>query len=396
MLEGSTLSDLRVLEYGDMVSGPYCARLLADAGADVVKLETPEGDASRKRGPFPDGVTDHEWSGLYLYLNANKRGITLDIEQQSDLEIFHDLLRHVDVLVINRSIEFLERFGLRWRHLKQLNPRLIVTIITPFGLTGPYRNYAGDDLIAISAGGLAYATPGSPDMVHDADQEPPLRANTYVGEFLAGIQGSIATLAAVMTRNWTGEGGEVDLSQQEAVATILNWELAHASYLEPKRRRPMVSGRMPNAYMPCKDGYVVVMASMESHWQGLVEMMGSPDWSQSEVFGIATERARNWDALEPLLLEWTMNHTGEEIARMAQSKGVPFFPAYRVGQMVESDQVAARKFLWNLEAPNGQKFQLPGYPIRMEGHSGQLRRPAPRLGEHSAQVLEEWLGNSTT
>ena len=153
---------------------------------------------------------------------------------------------------------------------------------------------------------------------------------------------------------------------------------------------------MPNAYMPCKDGYVVVMASMESHWQGLVEMMGSPDWSESEVFGSATERARNWDALEPLLLEWTMNHTGEEIARMAQSKGVPFFPAYRVGQMVESDQVAARKFMWNLEAPNGQKFQLPGYPIRMEGHSGQLRRPAPRLGEHSAQVLEEWLDNSMT
>ena len=390
----TTLSDLRVMEYGDLVSGPYCARLLGDAGADVVKVEPPAGDQSRRRGPFPDGVVDPEWSGLYLYVNANKRGITLDLEEQRDMGTFHDLLRHVDVLVLNHTPAHLERLGLRRYQLRELNPGLIVTTITPFGLWGPYRDFSGDDLIAVSAGGLAHATPGIPDMVHDPNQETPLRANAYVGEFLAGIQGAIASMAAIMTREQTGEGAEVDVSQQEAVAMVIPYELAHASYLEPKRREPMIFGAMPNAYLPCKDGYVVVVAIMEPHWKALTELIGNPELAQIKIFSDAAERARNWDALEPMLLEWTMRHTGAEIAQLAQSKGIPCFPAYTVGQMVDSEHVAARRFLWTLEEPKGRKFKLPGYPVHMDSTPWCLRRPAPKLGEHTAEVLREWLGYS--
>ena len=172
---------------------------------------------------------------------------------------------------------------------------------------------------------------------------------------------------------------------------VIPYELAHASYHEPKKREPTIFGAMPNAYLPCKDGYVVIMAVMDSHWQALMELTGNQDWGHMEIFASAQERARNWDALEPMLLEWTMNRTGAEITGLAQSKGVPCFAAYSVGEMVESEQVAARGFMWDLEGPGGQKFQLPGYPVRMEAMPWRLRRRAPRLGEHNVQVIGEWL-----
>ena len=392
MTPTSALSDLKVLEYGDMVPGAYCARLLADAGADVVKVEPPGGDGSRRRGPFPDGVEDPDWSGLFLYLNANKRGISLDLAQPDGSDLFRELAACADILVLDLSAAEIDRLGLRWQQLMKSNPRLIVTAITPFGLTGPHRDYAGDDLIAVSAGGLAYATPGIPDKIQDPEKEPPLRANTYVGDFLAGIQGAMASVLAVLRRGLTGEGCEVDVSRQEAVAMVLPFDLAHASYHQPKKREPTIFGAMPNAYLPCKDGYVVIMAVIDSHWQALMDLTGNPDWGELEIFASAQERARNWDALEPLLLEWTMSHTGAEITEQAQGKGIPCFPAYTVGEMVESEHVAARGFMWDHEGPGRKKFQLPGYPVRMEAAPWRLRRGAPRLGEHNNDVVADWLG----
>ena len=386
------MSDLKVLEYGDMVPGAYCARLLADAGADVVKVEPPQGDSSRRRGPFPDGIEDINWSGLFLYLNANKRGATLDLGRSGDAALFRELVAQTDVLVLDLPPREIDRLGLSWHNLKGSNPRLVWTAITPFGLTGPYRDYAGDDLIAVSAGGLAHATPGIPDMIHDPEKEPPLRANTYVADFLAGIQGAVASMVAILSRGITGHGSEVDISRQEAVAMVIPFDLAHASHHQAKKREPSIFGAMPNAYLPCRDGYVVIMAIIDAHWQSLMELTGYPEWGELEIFANALERARNWDALEPMLLEWTMSHTGAEIAELAQSKGVPCFPAYSVGKMVNSEQVVARGFMQDLKGPDGQTFQLPGYPVRMEATPWRLRRGAPKLGEHTSEVMKDWLG----
>ena len=394
MTRPSALSDLKVLEYGDMVPGAYCARLLADAGADVVKVEPPAGDSSRRRGPFPGNVSDPDWSGLYLYLNANKRGVTLEFAQPKDWAIFQGLAAKADVLVLDQNAREIDNLGLRRHNLKGLNPRLIVTAITPFGLTGRKRDYTGDDLIAVSAGGLAYATPGIPDMVHDPEKEPPLRANAYVGDILAGVQGALATMVAVLSRSLSGEGCEVDVSRQEAVSMVLPFEFAHASHHNAKKREPNIFGAMPNAYLPCKDGYVVIMAVMDAHWQALMDLTGNPDWGENELFANAQERARNWDALEPMLLEWTMSLSGAEITRLAQGKGIPCFPAYSVGDMVESEHVKAREFMWQMEGPQGQSFKLPGYPVRMAATPWQLRRRAPKLGEHNQEVFSEWLGQN--
>ncbi|HIM36565.1 MAG TPA: CoA transferase [Dehalococcoidia bacterium] len=387
----SALSNLKILEYGDMVPGAYCARLLADAGADVVKVEPPGGDSARRNGPFPGDAKDPNWSGLYLYLNANKRGITLDLATQKDMTVFKQLAAKADVLVLDNTAAEIDNLGLRRHDLQALNPGLIVTAITPFGLTGPKRDHTGDDLIAVSAGGMAYATPGMPDMIRDPEKEPPLRANTYVGDILAGVQGAVATMVAVLSRSLNGQGSEVDVSRQEAVSMVLPFELAHASHHEAKRREPTISGAMPNAYLPCKDGYVVIMAVMDAHWRALMDLTGNPDWGEIEIFANAQERARNWDALEPLLMEWTMNLSGAEITRLAQAQGIPCFPAYSVGDMVDSEHVKAREFMWQMEGPQGQKFQLPGYPVRMAATPWQLRRPAPKLGEHNDEVIDGWL-----
>ena len=402
MFQAGALSGLKVVELTDQVAGSFCARLLGDAGADVVKVEPPAGDRLRRNGPYPGGVPDPDWSGLFLYLNSNKRGLSLDIEAPEGRTAFLDLVAASDFLVVGQNSLEIERLGLRRERLQEQlsgsNPGLIVTAITPFGLSGPNSTYLGDELIAISAGGMAFATPGIPDRLQDPASEPPLRSNTHMAGYLAGVQGAVASVAALLSRSMPGAGQnvgcEIDLSIQEAVAAVMPFELAHASYHKAKRRQPEIFGVMPNTYLPCKDGYVVVMAIMEAHWRNLMDLAGNPEWSNLEVFSSAVERARNWDALEPLLLEWTMDHTGAEIARLAQERGIPCFPAYTVGQMVDSAHVIERGFMMDLEGPGGQKFKLPGYPVRMEHTPWRLSRPAPKLGEHTGEVLTEWLGYS--
>ena len=388
----SSLEGVRVVEYTEMASASFCARLLGDAGADVVKVEPPEGDRYRRHGPFPDGEPDPDWSGMFLYLNANKRGVGLDREDPGQSAVFNELLVKADILVVGRQSAEIGEQGLRRDALQHLNPGLIVCAVTPFGLTGPNSGYVGDDLTAVASGGLSFATPGVPDGVADPAEEPPLTANTPLGELMTGVLASSGCVAALLARQFTGQGCEIDISLQEGVAAVMPYELAHASYHEPKKRELLGFALMPNVYLPCKDGYVVLMAVLEGHWRNLMAAAGNPDWGDLEVFGTALERGRNWDALEPLLLEWTMSHTGEEIARLAQERGVPCFPAYTVGQMMESDHVVERGFLHEFTSPKGRRFKLPGHPIRMSATPWQSFRPAPRLGQHTAEVMRDWLG----
>ncbi len=392
----AALTGVRVVEYTEMASASFCARLLGDAGADVVKVETPEGDRHRRHGPFPDGQPDPGWSGLFLYLNANKRGVGLDLQDPPQNAAFYELVAKADILAVGGQSAEIVRRGLRREALEHLNPGLIVAAITPFGLSGPNSAYVGDELTGVAAGGLSFSTPGIPDGVQDPAEEPPLQANTPLGELMTGVLGSAACVAALLARQFSGQGCEIDLSLQEGVAAVMPYELAHAAYHEPKKRDPSVFGLMPNVYMPCKDGYVVIMAVIDGHWRSLMEAVGNPDWAELEVFATAQQRALNWDALEPLMLEWTMSHTGEEIARLAQERGVPCFPAYTVGQMMESTHVAERGFLQEFTSPEGRTFQLPGHPIRMSETPWRTFRPAPRLGQHTVEVLRDWLGRSET
>ncbi len=397
-----------MLEYAETASASFCARLLGDAGADVVKVEPPQGDHYRKRGPFPDGCPDPDWSGMFLYLNANKRSVGLDAQsmpQTADARkaagrpgqggqepAFNELAAKADILVVGGQSVDIRRQGMRREVLQHLNPGLIVAAITPFGLLGPKSGCLGDELTAAAAGGLSFSTPGVPDGVQDPDEEPPLTANTPLAELMTGVLGSVACVAALLARRFSGQGCEIDLSLQEGVAAVMPYELAHAAYHEARTRQPAGFALMPNVYMPCRDGYVVIMAVLDDHWRLLMDAAGNPEWGGLEVFATARDRSLNWDALEPLMLEWTMSHTGEEISRLAQERGVPCFPAYTVGRMMESPHVTERAFLKDFRSPGGRNFKLPGHPIRMSATPWRSFRPAPRLGQHTDEVLRDWLG----
>ena len=213
----SALAGIRVLEFTEMASASFCARLLGDAGADVVKVERPGGDRYRHHGPFPDGHPDPNWSGMFLYLSANKRGIKLDLIHPSHKAVFDDLVAAADILIVGGQSADIERQGLRREVLRHLNPGLIVAAITPFGLTGPSSGHLGDEMTAVASGGLSFATPGVPDGVQDPVNEPPLTANTPLAELMTGVLGSTACVAALLSRQFSGQGCEIDLSLQEGL-----------------------------------------------------------------------------------------------------------------------------------------------------------------------------------
>ncbi len=388
------LAGLRVLEVGEMTAGPYAAKLLADYGAQVVKIEQPGGDPARRLGPFPAGRPDPELSGLFLYLNTNKHGLTLNPDHAAARLLLGRLLDSFDVLVTNLPRMQLEAWDLLPVTLRQRHPRLICTTITPFGLDGPYSEYRGDELIAYAMGGIAYSTPGMPDAAENLEGEPPLHPACSMAETIAGVIAAAATMLAVFAREQTEEGCHVDISQQAAVAAMEQRDVAAFSYSGIPFNRllnPNVIGRMPNFYLRCKDGYVALAAFLDHQWTRLVEAMGNPDWARSELFADASARSANWQALRQRLTEWTMTKVGGELYELAEQLELPWFPFYPLSKMVESEHVRARGSLVEVERA-GCRFRMPGPPIQMGGTPWSLRLPAPRLGEHTHMILHEWLG----
>src|SRR5713101_9091976 len=217
------LEGIRVLELGQMVSAAYTAKLLADLGADVIKVEEPHGDIARQRGPFPDGVPDPEKSGLFLALNTNKRSVTLDLTHDHGRDQLRHLLGLADILIHNYPPASMSKFGIDYDTFRQINPRLVMCSITPFGLTGPYKDYKAYEITSAHGGGWAWLSPtGS-----DRPDLPPLKAFGQQADFQAGLAAATATLAAYYRASETGVGEHIDLSAQEFVASFLEQNLIY-------------------------------------------------------------------------------------------------------------------------------------------------------------------------
>lgn len=390
------LADLKVVELGDGTAGPFAAKMLGDYGADVVKIETGAGDSSRRRGPFPNSSTDPEASGLFHYLNTNKLGLRLDFSRPGDRTMLDRLLARADILVTNLPAAGLRDADAEPQALRRRHPRLIVTTISPFGCVGPWSTRRGDELVTYAMGGLAYATPGMPDAAEDLEREPPLHPDCFAAETLAGIAAATGTMAAVHGRRLTGMGCHIDLAQQAAVAVMQNRDVTTCAYLGVPYARQITAtffGRMPNFYVPCKDGYVVLAAPVDHQWDRLVEAMGSPAWASTPQFATVGARGQNWAELRLKLIAWTMNLTGAELFALAGKLRAPFFQFYALSQMAGSEHVAERGSLVDIEL-GGRPARMPGAPIGMRGTPWTLRRAAPRLGEHNAVVLRDWLGGA--
>lgn len=388
------LTGISVVELGDGTSAAFAAKLFGDFGAEVVKVEAPAGDSTRRRGPFPDGKPDPEASGLYLYLNVNKYGVTLDLDTAGGQDSLKRLLSTADIFITNLPADRLDVAQFDAPTLRRLHPRLIVTTISPFGMTGPWATRKGDELVTFAMSGLAYGTPGMPDASEDLVHEPPLHPSCFAGETIAGLVAANASLVALFGRDRTDDGCHVEVSQQAAMASMQIRDTTTASYTGMPYDRllnPNTIGRMPNFYLPCKDGYVTVAAPMDEHWTRLVEAMGRPDWAISEEYAQGAARTRNWIALRLKLIEWTMSLTGGELHQIAERAQLPMFPFYSVRGLADSDHVRGRDSLVEIEI-GGRKARMPRAPFAMRDTPWQLRRPAPRLGQHNDIVFGQRVG----
>jgi len=387
------LAGVTVVELGDGTAGPYAAKLFGDLGADVIKVEEPSGDSTRRRGPFPDGRPDPEASGLFMYLNTNKFGVMLELDGQAGVQAMHRLLERADIFITNLPAKRLASLPFNAAALRSRYPRLVVTTISPFGMEGPWSERLGDELITYAMSGMAYSTPGMPDAADDLVREPPLHPGCFVSETISGLVAAEASMAALIGRGCSGQGCHIELSQQAAVAAMQIRDVTSASYIGSRYNRllnPITIGRMPNFYLPCKDGYVTVAAPMEIHWKRLTQAMGNPTWAQSETYATEAARTANWVTLRLKLIEWTMTLTGAELHALAEKMQLPIFPFYSIRKMAESEHSRERRTLVEVEI-GGRSAHMPAAPFKMRATPWTLRRPAPRLGEHTAMILKDGL-----
>ncbi|MBI4516794.1 MAG: CoA transferase [Deltaproteobacteria bacterium] len=384
------LSGVRVVEYGQMVAAPYAAKLLADLGAEVIKVEPLGGDLARTRGPFPHGSTDLNASGLFLYLNTNKRGLTLNLSTERGRALFSALVARADILLHNVPPAEMAALGMDYEALAAVNPRLVMTSITPFGLAGPHSHYAATDLVLWNAGGIGYLNGGGPG----SEQWPPLKAFGQQAEFQGGVTAAVATLGALLAAARDGRGQHVVISIQEALAAMLELTFSYWPYMGVVASRLGIKPIQPLDFMECRDGWIFLCCIEEHQWRGFVELMGNPDWASLELFDNRLSRAQNWDALKLLLQDWVKAHSVDELYRAAQQRRIPFAPVSTMGDLLHSEHLKARGFFASLAHPGGAAVTIPGAPYQFSRTPWTLAAPAPRLGEHSADILTQHLGLS--
>ena len=377
------LGALRIVECGQGVSAAFGAKMIADLGAEVIKVEPPGGDLTRHRGPFPNDQPDPEKSGLFIYLNANKRGVTVDLGQSEGRELLGRLLEKADILVHNVPPRERAHQGLDSPTLCAKYPALIVASISMYGDRGPRANWRGYELNASNAGGWAYLSPGASPY----PELPPLKPFGAQCDFQGGAHAALTSLAAMRHKLRTGKGQAIDVSEQETIAAMLEMNFMHWTYAgrETSRLGSRVLG--PWFLADCQDGKILVLTIEEDQWQRLVELMGNPEWAQEEIFKDRVLRAQNMDALKALMTEWLASWKVTDLYQAAQERRIPFAPVNTMRQMYESDHLLERKYFVQLDQPGMGKLTLPGAPSQYGKIKWSLRRPAPRLGQHGEEVF---------
>jgi crotonobetainyl-CoA:carnitine CoA-transferase CaiB-like acyl-CoA transferase len=385
------LSSLKVVEVGEMVSAPYATKLMADLGAEVIKVERPGvGDSARRRGPFPGNAPHPEKSGLFLYLNANKYGVTLDLARPEGMELLERLVADADVLIHNVTPPDMDRIGLTFARLRDLNPRLVMTSITPWGVTGPWRDRRAEDLTLWCAGGICVINGGG----MDHPEMPPLRAFGNQSGFQGGVHGAVATLGAAMAAMRDGEGQHVDVSIQESLAAQLELFFEYWPYMGIIANRLGRKPIQPMEAMQCKDGWIYLCCVEEHQWRGFVEAMGNPEWALEEIFADRVKRAENWEALRLFLEEYVSQQTVIELYKKVQEKRVPFAPVSGMGDLLNSEHLKARGFFVEIPHPAAGTHTYPGAPLKYSATPWAIRMPAPTLGQHNGEIFGTRLGLS--
>ena len=393
-VEGAALEGVKVLELCSFVAGPYCTKLLADMGADVVKAEAPDGgDEARRRGPFhkPDRGLDS--SLLFTYVNSNKRGITLNIDTPKGKQILLELVKQVDLLVEDLPSGVLDRLGLLPSSLLQVNPGLLITSITPFGRSGPYRDYNAYYLNTYHAGGDGYMLPGGWLADRLFPEREPIKAGGYFGEYQAGSNAAVASVAALLGRMMDGQGGHIDASKQESLINLNAADFClypDRGYMESRYNRHLalyIGGQYR-----CKDGFWQLVIQGQRQWEAMITVMGSPPWASEEKYATHESCVAHRKEVDEKIEEWAMGHTREEIFHALQREGCAAGPVYSTEEVLQDQQLDYREFFVEMEHPRIGKFKAPSAAYRLSQTPWATRRPAPSIGQHNVEIYGGWLG----
>ena len=364
-----------------MVAAPYCGKLLAALGADVVKVEPPKsGDPSRRRGPFPGDSPHPERSGMFLYLNTGKRGITLDADDPQGREMLRQLAAGADVLIHDSPPSLASARGLEREQLSGVNPGLIVAAITPFGSSGPNAGYAAHDVNVFHAGGEGNLLPNG--LALDAfPGRAPVAAGAMMASYQGGLTAAVGVLGAVIAR-WNGGTGQgVDCSMQEAqlaIGYLPIQRLEAEGFVETRFSRFFRMGGV----LPAADGYVELLTLEPRQWEGLARLLGEPEWASDDKF---RDPATHGPAINDNLRRWTAERPREWLYREGQAHGVPIAPYLSPAEVFESPQQRERNFYQEADHPSAGSYDYAGLPFRMPETPLAAGR-APLLGEHNAQV----------
>jgi crotonobetainyl-CoA:carnitine CoA-transferase CaiB-like acyl-CoA transferase len=387
------LKGLKVLELARILAGPWVGQLLADLGADVVKVERPgAGDDTRGWGPpFIEAADGGDLSAAYFHsCNRGKRSIAVDFETPEGQELVRRLAANADVVVENFKVGGLKKYGLDYQSLKAVNPRLVYCSITGFGQDGPYATRAGYDFMIQGMGGIM-------DLTGDPEGEPQ-KIGVAFADIFTGVYSVVGVLAALRRRDETGEGAHLDMALLDVQTSVLANQAMNylASGQSPRRMGNAHPNIVPYQVFPVVDGHVIVAVGNDGQFARFVAVLGRPDLAQDERFKSNAGRVGHRAELAPVLTELTLNMTRNALLSALESQGVPAGPINTVADVFADPQVIARGMKIDLVAPAAKHGMIPSVrsPIVLDGRPMTASRPSPGLGEHTEEVLSDpsWVG----
>lgn len=367
------LEGIKVLDFSRVLAGPYCTMLLADMGAEVIKIERPAvGDDTRHFGPFQNGE-----SGYFMFLNRGKKSIEMNLKDPADLECIMDLIKETDVIVENFRPGVMKGLGLDYESIKDINEVLVYCSISGFGQYGPLKERPAYDIVAQAMGGIASIT-GHPDT-------PPTRSGASLGDMGAALYAAYGIMIALFHRERTGLGQAIDVAMVDSIFSLLEHNVMRytSEGVVPERigsRHPISA---PFDVYEGKDGYVVIATANDSLFGRLCKVMEKEELISDERFATDIERGKNESELKIIIEEWLENYTAEEAVEIINEVGVPSSMILDIAEISESDHVKEREMLLDIEHPVAGSTRIPGNPVKLSSTPVQINKPSPALGEHN-------------
>lgn len=368
------LDGIKVLDFTHFIAGPHCSQILADHGAEVIKIEPLQGEPSRYANPM------HKGSSIYFQsMNRNKRTLSLDLKSKEGQEVIRKLIKKSDVLVTNYSVGVPERLGIGYEEVSKINEKIIMAHITGFGLTGPMKDYGAFDGIIQAMSGVAHLT--------GEEDGPPLKTGLFIADHIAAFHGAIGVLLALVSRNATGKGQLVDVGMYDSLVSMLAYNLSLVSVFDKVPNR--AGNRSTNVFattFKAADGYLYIAPLTDKMWIDFCSVIGKPEYA--EKYAATNDRLDNYDYLERIVNEWTGTRSTAEIVGILREQKIACGKVNSINDLLDDEQLKERNMLLSLEL-EGDEIIVPGVVIKLSADKERKEKPAPPIGHDTESILKD-------